>query len=763
MAFQVGQTVYARMGGLGDTIDWVEAVVLESDAKTVVFVYLLIEGEAVLSVGNQKLGIGQGSRERVKERVPLGLKVRGSLLPLKQILRAFYQTELESYVSASELETDPEKAALEKRVAELDSLIRGQTAGTQQDALPPPPQEAPPARQSMAASSSAPRSAWAAEPEYEDIEEEGDDLEELIRRFESRPRQRAAAGKGGGFLSRGASSAGAEPQGRGRGALSRRGLSSAVDSSGLPAGSSGGPAPAAANTRRENMRMMLDMALLKQLTKGEDDDDDDEDDLIFKANGEKRGLAKTLGAYHRMKNRVKTHPDLIIARYVQKLREIMGASADQPWTMLDLNRKISWGKFRSLQRMHYVIACIFEALDDGRVLEAQALAAQLMKCFHQVSIDQGSWEDANLPPRPSEARAIRRRGGRAGDHQLLPEGLVRGGTEDQEEPTGRGPGGDRRRRPEGRPQGKRQRRVRHQASTPTHPAELAAGRGLHEFIAKLVADDWSTLLSRFGATLRVATLTTRPAASYRTEEEGSGMFPVRLPYPEVCNSRESPPSSRRRSSRLMTRTHAKMWVNACFSAFSFWEAGSPTKPADIKKKAARAAAKPLDSAHMRYASNLLEDVLSICRLQARSASGRGIKRLEEELAALSASSYEGLCAERLTKIAKPVVVDRLAVPERAGACDPAAFYNDDHKKVYENLAEHVVPDSEPAAGLPRACHMLPPDQEKTVLDQMLRSGLLVLRRADSILVDSDGNPILCGVFSVDHKELLDRLICDWRP
>ncbi len=78
-------------------------------------------------------------------------------------------------------------------------------------------------------------------------------------------------------------------------------------------------------------------------------------------------------------------PRKIITTYVARMRDMVGVEED--WTMMDVNRRLSWGKFRTLQRMHYVLAQVFQRFDQGEFLAAQSFCVQGMKCAHQAALD----------------------------------------------------------------------------------------------------------------------------------------------------------------------------------------------------------------------------------------------------------------------------------------------------------------------------------------------------------------------------------------
>ena len=82
---------------------------------------------------------------------------------------------------------------------------------------------------------------------------------------------------------------------------------------------------------------------------------------------------------------------------------------------------------------------------------------------------------------------------------------------------------------------------------------------------------------------------------------------------------------------------------------------------------------------------------------------------------------------------------------------------------YNNLEDFVAPDGPPLPSNLRACHLVAPEHVAEVNRLLLEAGMCVLVPEDDIPEDTFGCKLVGGLFTVFHKELLDRLINDRRP
>jgi hypothetical protein len=145
-------------------------------------------------------------------------------------------------------------------------------------------------------------------------------------------------------------------------------------------------APAAGGA--PDLNTLIQLEILRALQRGEDDGSSA---FLPSSEGGAKGVAKSLKTLHQVKREIHTRPAELISEYIEKVKESMGVYPGQVWTLGDYNRRLPWGKHRSLQRCHFMMCEIFTLMDSGRSMEAQALVCQCMKSLHQTAIDQGDW------------------------------------------------------------------------------------------------------------------------------------------------------------------------------------------------------------------------------------------------------------------------------------------------------------------------------------------------------------------------------------
>ncbi len=149
------------------------------------------------------------------------------------------------------------------------------------------------------------------------------------------------------------------------------------------------PPPPGVPCSSADLSALIQLELLREIRKGRDDDGGS---LIGARADGGTGIGKSLRNFEKLKKRVDLEPEKIIAEYVRRMKEQIGAEDGQPWSMMDVNRKLAWGKYRTLQRAHFMVANIFMRLDRGEYRPAQALCVQSMKCLHQAAIDGGGFD-----------------------------------------------------------------------------------------------------------------------------------------------------------------------------------------------------------------------------------------------------------------------------------------------------------------------------------------------------------------------------------
>ncbi len=84
----------------------------------------------------------------------------------------------------------------------------------------------------------------------------------------------------------------------------------------------------------------------------------------------------------------------VINEFKETVKEELSVRGNQPWTYVDMHRTVSWGQYRSLQRVYILLMHIIQHLDDGKPLQAHALAIQAAKAAHLCAESSGNWKMA---------------------------------------------------------------------------------------------------------------------------------------------------------------------------------------------------------------------------------------------------------------------------------------------------------------------------------------------------------------------------------
>ena len=112
--------------------------------------------------------------------------------------------------------------------------------------------------------------------------------------------------------------------------------------------------------------------------------------------GGSASVARVLRAYSKMRSDIKVKPREIVRRYMEGVADSMGVTDGQVWSLRDHSKFLTWGRHRTLFRMHVLLGAILQLLLKGEALQAQALTVQGLKSVHQSALDQGSWQNAWL-------------------------------------------------------------------------------------------------------------------------------------------------------------------------------------------------------------------------------------------------------------------------------------------------------------------------------------------------------------------------------
>ena len=76
-----------------------------------------------------------------------------------------------------------------------------------------------------------------------------------------------------------------------------------------------------------------------------------------------------------------------VRKYVREVEQNLGAT-DRPFKLSEAGKKVSWGKQKSLQRVHYLLSEILETLLRGKTEKACLMTVLSLRAVHQAAIDQ---------------------------------------------------------------------------------------------------------------------------------------------------------------------------------------------------------------------------------------------------------------------------------------------------------------------------------------------------------------------------------------
>lgn len=155
----------------------------------------------------------------------------------------------------------------------------------------------------------------------------------------------------------------------------------------------------------DQLNTLLQMEMLKLLqdkskksVKTEEKDTSDsagsEEDSSADNRERLRGAGKALKAYRKEKREMQKNPKRHIRRYIKEVEAVLGVSRDTPYLLTDFTKRISWGKHRTLQRLHYAISDTLQLQLAGHTDRAGLQMTQILRAIHQCSLDQGDWRVA---------------------------------------------------------------------------------------------------------------------------------------------------------------------------------------------------------------------------------------------------------------------------------------------------------------------------------------------------------------------------------
>jgi hypothetical protein len=250
---------------------------------------------------------------------------------------------------------------------------------------------------------------------------------------------------------------------------------------------------------------------------------------------------------------------------------------------------------------------------------------------------------------------------------------------------------------------------------------------------------------------------------------GPPLLPCHLPprpaYLQPEEGRRRP--HRRRARRWRDKALAWELTEAQVGAFVFWECGCPKSAEELREKLGPWRIGPAQEAAFHQ---LLAENLSMCRpfaCASTPALGRGLQRMRNVLTQYENEwkSDPGLAHELkglAVTGAKPVDPGRVAICDPAATCLPEAWLREDRRKEYLDWQGRVKEEAGEMP-LPKFCYRVAATDEVELRLKLLRSGMAGLVPESEIPLTSLGELLLGGMFGVDHKVDVDRLIYDRRP
>ena len=149
---------------------------------------------------------------------------------------------------------------------------------------------------------------------------------------------------------------------------------------------SSGQVDATALVQLEILRTLREMREDDQKRRADLDDGDDLD-----APRAQTSLGKAVKGMQRHRETVRDRPKAVCTAYREECLLDLHVRGGEPWSYTDMNRRVTWNHFSSLQRAHLLFSHIVQLLDDGEPLRAQALAVQSCKACHQACLSGGQW------------------------------------------------------------------------------------------------------------------------------------------------------------------------------------------------------------------------------------------------------------------------------------------------------------------------------------------------------------------------------------
>ena len=161
---------------------------------------------------------------------------------------------------------------------------------------------------------------------------------------------------------------------------------------------------------------------------------------------------------------------------------------------------------------------------------------------------------------------------------------------------------------------------------------------------------------------------------------------------------------------------------------------------------------------------LYHRLIGFCKTRAGDVWTRGRKTLLESLKELESRNLKpGDCAQIYNRPPKPVLPERVSLPERAGLCSPENYLCAERARVYRDLEKIILPEESWRYPIPKPCMFCSKTDERFLRKLLVGSGMAELVLEDAVPCDNRGRKLLAGLFAVEHKPTSDRMIVDRRP
>ena len=165
---------------------------------------------------------------------------------------------------------------------------------------------------------------------------------------------------------------------------------------------------------------------------------------------------------------------------------------------------------------------------------------------------------------------------------------------------------------------------------------------------------------------------------------------------------------------------------------------------------------------------LYHRLVSFCKTRAGDVWTRGRKTLLESLKELESKNLTpGDCAQIYNRPPKPVLPERVSLPERAGLCSPGNYLCAERAGVYRDLERIILPEESwryPIPNpIPKPCMFCSKTDGCFLRRLLVGPEMAELVLEDEVPCDSRGRKLLAGFFAVEHKPTFDRMICRSPP